>query len=448
VAHDSLGGYRLIRKLGEGTRAEVFLAHPVRDDSPHAPVAIKVLRADVDPASALAEATALSRAAGDHVVALHDVAHGPSGALALVLDRAAGGSVARVLRDRGRLRVGEAITVLAPVASTVARLHDVGVVHGAIRAEAVLFDSAGAPVLACFGRSVLIEPALAPARREADAGIVADLRGLAQLCSALLRPHPQAAALLAWLEEQESRGSVDWPPVFAERLFDLAVAEPVDLRVAESVSSAPVPARVVTGEPIEQPAPSPTPLPNWLEGFVPASLLDSVAPVVRRGRAALATVRRPVWVVAGAVAVALVVALVVIPEGGPDATPQQSASPTTPAPPAVRAGPVGGDDPVEALPVLLEARDRCIRELSILCLDSVDQPGSAALEADQRLIREVQGGAEIVEPLRVDVAAVTLVERLGDSALLAIDGVADSEPASVLLMKGEAGWRIRDYLEE
>jgi hypothetical protein len=31
--------------------------------------------------------------------------------------------------------------------------------------------------------------------------------------------------------------------------------------------------------------------------------------------------------------------------------------------------------------------------------------------------------------------------------ILDLVDVADSEPASVLLMKGEAGWRIRDYLE-
>jgi hypothetical protein len=37
-----------------------------------------------------------------------------------------------------------------------------------------------------------------------------------------------------------------------------------------------------------------------------------------------------------------------------------------------------------------------------------------------------------------------VVERLGDSVLVDLD--PESQPASVLLMKGEAGWRIRDYV--
>jgi len=42
--------------------------------------------------------------------------------------------------------------------------------------------------------------------------------------------------------------------------------------------------------------------------------------------------------------------------------------------------------------------------------------------------------------------AVELVQRLGDSALVFLG--PGTEPASLLLVKGEAGWRIRDYLEE
>jgi hypothetical protein len=44
----------------------------------------------------------------------------------------------------------------------------------------------------------------------------------------------------------------------------------------------------------------------------------------------------------------------------------------------------------------------------------------------------------------VDARDAAVVERLGDSVLIALG--PDSRPASVLLMKGEAGWRIRDYI--
>ena len=78
----------------------------------------------------------------------------------------------------------------------------------------------------------------------------------------------------------------------------------------------------------------------------------------------------------------------------------------------------------------------------MLCLDGVDEPGSSALDADRRAIRGILDGGEA--PPHPDVRSPTLVERLGDSAL--VDLGPDSDPASVLLLKGEAGWRIRDYL--
>ncbi|MDP3208537.1 MAG: hypothetical protein Q8M65_05260, partial [Rhodoglobus sp.] len=126
---DTLGGYRLIRKLGEGPRAELFLAHPESDAELTRPTAVKVYRPGVTEQSVIAEAAALSRAAGDHVVTLSDLAMGPTGVPALILDRLPGGSLSRLLRDRAALSVGEAITILAPLALTLDRLHQCGVAH-------------------------------------------------------------------------------------------------------------------------------------------------------------------------------------------------------------------------------------------------------------------------------------------------------------------------------
>ena len=151
------------------------------------------------------------------------------------------------------------------------------------------------------------------------------------------------------------------------------------------------------------------------------------------------------WVAAGAVGIALVAALLIVPQQGSGATASPSASPTTPAVLPVDAGPVTGDDPVDALRALLEVRESCIRDLSVLCLDGVDQLGSAAMDVDQELVRSLQQGAELPQGFHIDAEAVVIAERLGDSAI--VDLGPDSEPASILLMKGEAGWRIRDYVE-
>ena len=100
------------------------------------------------------------------------------------------------------------------------------------------------------------------------------------------------------------------------------------------------------------------------------------------------------------------------------------------------------DDPLVALRELATRRDACVRDLSVLCLDGVDEAASAAWDADRAAIMEVLAGGEA--PPALAPGSATLVERLGDSAL--VDLGPDSDPASVLLLKGEAGWRIRDYL--
>ena len=126
--------------------------------------------------------------------------------------------------------------------------------------------------------------------------------------------------------------------------------------------------------------------------------------------------------------------------------------PTSPDP-LPSADPVLSDDPVAALGALLAERERCIRDLSVLCLDGVLQKGSAAMERDAAIIRSIQKGGEVPPEAAIAAGGLTLVERLGDSALVSLNapgasppGAAQRTPASTLVMRGEAGWRIRDYL--
>src|ERR671926_261864 len=80
------------------------------------------------------EAALLGALDPPHLVRLHEVVHQPRRGgpprVALVLDLLAGGSLAAVLDRRGRLRPGEVVTALAPVAAALAHAHDRGVVHG------------------------------------------------------------------------------------------------------------------------------------------------------------------------------------------------------------------------------------------------------------------------------------------------------------------------------
>jgi hypothetical protein len=85
--------------------------------------------------------------------------------------------------------------------------------------------------------------------------------------------------------------------------------------------------------------------------------------------------------------------------------------------------------------------------MSIVCIDTVDQPGSQAADADLALVRALQGGGEASDDAVIPVGDIAIVERLGDTVLLDLGAEKpDSEPASVLIIRTEAGWRIRDYL--
>ncbi|WP_181408937.1 protein kinase domain-containing protein [Schumannella soli] len=130
------------------------------------------------------ELRALDRARGDHVVRLIDVGDDGDG-VAAVLERAERGDLARLLRDRATISSGELVTIMAPLASTVARLHRAGVAHGRITAHRVLFDSSGAPQLCGFGGAELFEHGLAPAHLERLESVRRDRDAVALLARSL-----------------------------------------------------------------------------------------------------------------------------------------------------------------------------------------------------------------------------------------------------------------------
>ena len=270
-----------------------------------------------------------------------------------------------------------------------------------------------------------------------------------------------------WLESG-FEAAAGWLPALEMRLYTLGDPQPVDLRAVDvrpvdlranerapaSIGRTPVGLPVPADGPVRSEVFAAIGVPEWLE----TALLE-VRTRWGQMRGSLGAVRTRVWVTAAAALVAVVAGFTLIPGPATDATAQpepartpMAASATAPSPrvgddPLVAADPVMSDDPLVAVPALLAARERCIRDLSVLCLDAVGQQGSAALDDDQQLVRDLQSGGELPARWSVVVGELVLEERLGDSAMVSLGDVSDSEPASILLMKGEAGWRIRDYLE-
>src|SRR3954451_13053605 len=149
-------GYVLEELLGRGGSGQVWRGRP-RSGGP--PVAVKVLLRG-DPERQEREAGLLAELDHPHLVRLHrvvrrEVRGGPA-EVALVLDLLEGGSLAALLARRGRLRPGEVVTTVAPVAAALAQAHDRGVVHGDLSPGNIVFTAEGRPMLTDLGTARLV----------------------------------------------------------------------------------------------------------------------------------------------------------------------------------------------------------------------------------------------------------------------------------------------------
>src|SRR5215207_10906275 len=149
-------GYVLETLLGRGGSGQGWRAVPRRGGLA---VAVKVL-VDGDPERQAREAALLGELDHPHLVRLIEVVHQPrrggDARVALVLELLGGGSLAALLVRRGRLRPGEVVTALAPVAAALAHAHGCGVVHGDLSPGNVVFTAEGRPVVTDLGTARLV----------------------------------------------------------------------------------------------------------------------------------------------------------------------------------------------------------------------------------------------------------------------------------------------------
>jgi hypothetical protein len=459
LAPSTLGGYRLVRLLGAGSRADVYLGAGTLGSA-----AIKVFHPDILPADFGRELDALGRAPRQHCVRLLDIASGPDGLPVPILERVHRGTLAFLLRERENIPPGEAVTLLAPLARTVAALHRSGVAHSRIGAGSVHLGSAGEPVLLGFGHCELFESGSSIAALEANEAVHRDLGDLAALARLVLgaTQHTAAATRVGAMLEWVAAPATSLLPGFAaeleERLFDLAEPLPISFErpVVAGVPSRLLPVRASEATDAgsfasdHDRAPS-SPVPEtrlgFFHGMVSNAILTSpVEAVHARVLSLIRGVRKPVWAVAGAIAVALTLAIAFVPQGGSS---QATVVRAPAAGKSIAAAPIPTqsalpDDPVSALKLLLIARDACIRDRSVLCLDGVDEKSSGAFSSDAAIVESIQAGGEVPVDAVPAAARLKLIERLGDSALIRLG--LKSNPASALIFKGEAGWRIRSFL--
>ncbi|MFN9369802.1 MAG: serine/threonine-protein kinase [Planctomycetia bacterium] len=147
-----LGGYRLLRPLGSGAMADVYLAEQT---SLGRHVAVKVLRPETlrHPAAVERfdrEARSAAALVHGHIVQIHEVAC-VEGVHFLAEEYVAGPSLRHWLEERGPLDARQALTVLRHVGSALMRAAEQGIVHRDIKPDNLLVSSTGDVKVADFG---------------------------------------------------------------------------------------------------------------------------------------------------------------------------------------------------------------------------------------------------------------------------------------------------------
>ncbi len=176
------GRWRILRKIGQGGMATVYLAKQVSLDRE---VAVKVLQADHAMAEELRrrfqrEIRAMSSLSHAHVVPLLDVGE-TDGVPYLVLRYMEGGSLrTRFSEAGGRLSCHRVQKWLRPLAAALDFFHAREVVHRDVKPDNILFDAAGEAFLSDFGIARALGPEVSALTRAGQ--LVGTLSYLAPEC--------------------------------------------------------------------------------------------------------------------------------------------------------------------------------------------------------------------------------------------------------------------------
>ena len=150
--------YRLIRELGRGATATVYL---VRDEMLDVPLALKVLHPQFASTSRaasrerfFAEARVAARIRHPGVVAVYDI---DEATRSLAMEYIPGGTLRDRLRSATRLAPREVAGIAQSLLSTMATVHAADVVHGDLKPGNILFRAAEQVVLVDFGAAEIAE---------------------------------------------------------------------------------------------------------------------------------------------------------------------------------------------------------------------------------------------------------------------------------------------------
>lgn len=155
-----LGDYRIVKRIGHGGMAAVFLA--VRADAQyHKQVAIKLVRSGLDSGEMLRrfrnERQTLAGLDHPNIVKLLDGGSTSDGLPFMVMDFVEGCPIDDYC-DQRKLRVDERLTVFSKVCEAVQYAHQQGVIHRDLKPGNILVTPDGTPKLLDFGIAKVLNP--------------------------------------------------------------------------------------------------------------------------------------------------------------------------------------------------------------------------------------------------------------------------------------------------
>jgi serine/threonine-protein kinase len=147
-----IGDYRLLRRLGRGAMAEVYLAEQI---SLRRQVAFKILKRELAKDATFVrrfhmEAQAAAALVHAHIVQIHEVGC-VDGVHYIAQEYVAGQNLRELLARRGPLDVTLVVSIMRQTAAALSKAADQGIVHRDIKPENIMLTKAGEVKVADFG---------------------------------------------------------------------------------------------------------------------------------------------------------------------------------------------------------------------------------------------------------------------------------------------------------
>ena len=144
--------YQIIKSIGEGGMANVYLAHDTILDRK---VAIKILRGDLSNDEKFVrrfqrEALSASSLSHPNIVEMYDVGE-DNGLYYIVMEYVEGKTLKQLLKKRGNLTLSEAIDIMLQLTDGMAHAHDSYIIHRDLKPQNIMIQDDGQVKITDFG---------------------------------------------------------------------------------------------------------------------------------------------------------------------------------------------------------------------------------------------------------------------------------------------------------